>query len=150
MKTLILLLVLVIAGCNTEPSGIKERPKNYVSEKKPMTLTDEQLKELAEFIPEIVPTEKKENGHYIKAFGMSWRIHYTNKPFEGDLGAILAHLAKREMEKRGWYWSIGFEYNDIYLVVIHPSKDCTIEELITAYHENEYIALWLAIREAVR
>ena len=106
----------------------------------------EQLKELAEFIPEIVPTEKKENGHYIKAFGMSWRIHYTNKPFEGDLGAILAHLAKREMENR------GFDY-------VH-TKFPTFHKFIFAHenrnrsyrgeHENEYITLWLAIREAVR
>ena len=32
MKTLILLLVLVIAGCNTEPSGIKERPKEKMED----------------------------------------------------------------------------------------------------------------------
>lgn len=60
---------------------------------------------------------------------------------------ILAHLAKREMEKRGFcftYTSPDY-YRNLHTYTIRNSQDKTDKCLGLSCDENEYIALWSAI-----
>jgi len=65
--------------------------------------------------------------------------------------AILAHLAKREMEKRLWEWNSSYDLSGFqpgekihgqYCFGILTAPKCTVH---SEQDENEYIALWSAI-----
>ena len=70
--------------------------------------------------------------------------------YDYEINPILAHLAKREMEKRGYrlFLAQGFENNRWLAQYAIAPEDAhgTTEDVLK--NENEYIALWSAIIEA--
>jgi len=124
-------------------------------------LTDEQLKELAEFGAEFLGCPTDDKGRFEMPFGlrMKWWDLVGSFFNEKVASPALAHLAKREMEKRGFTWEcFGWEKRwkkppkqYCYRMYWRPDPDNVMSlEMKYANHENEYIALWLAIREAVK
>jgi len=61
----------------------------------------------------------------------------------------LAHLAKREMEKLGFVWSTKTNLNNgkYGSCFFKYSTEVGFEFPLSIWHENEYIALWLAIEK---
>ena len=59
---------------------------------------------------------------------------------------ILMHLAKREMEKQGFNHTVSCTSGE-YTVFIHPPTDS--DKITHIENENEFIAFWSAVREAV-
>ena len=133
-------------------------------------MTPEKLKQLAEFAFPFLGAKKINSGWQlinsfddVSAIYIPFRIQ-EQELFEDRKNApILAHLAKREMEKRGFQ----LEYNKfttqgyqwwIHQAEIPPDVDLMSKEMMEYFerckpkwqrHENEYIALWSAIEQAV-
>lgn len=113
-------------------------------------MTPQEQKELAEFGAEFLNARENDNEFYL------W-IH-KDKPWDDSIIAInpknlfddlataphLAHLAKREMEKRGFESFQHYRLNSSQYVyyIQNANYQCFKGE-----GENEYQALWLAIRE---
>jgi len=62
------------------------------------------------------------------------------------IAPVLMHLGKREMEKRGFTWKIEVHKKKYRVKVDRPS----IHYQKTQISTNEYIAFWLAVREALK
>jgi len=76
---------------------------------------------------------------------LGWLNPDKREFFEGYKTApILAHLAKREMEKRGWAWEGLKQCGKPQEYVWHFFKNDE-ETSKTAFNENYFIALWSAI-----
>lgn len=102
--------------------------------------TEAELKKLAEFAAEFLKLTKIEGSNLYRFTNAHGADHASYKDFFYSLKSpILAHLAKREMEKRGYaitHYSIPKE-DDVYHQYIVGSE--------TRFDTNEYIALWNAI-----
>jgi len=115
-------------------------------------------KQLAEFAAEFLGWDKEGGRWTIPPFCLKVGLYLADDPhakylFEHpETAPILAHLAKREMEKRGFWWhSSWFSNGKVYSIFfskLTSAKPGGWREL-EVEHENEYIALWSAIQEAV-
>lgn len=106
-----------------------------------------------------------------KQVGRAW--HFTSETInidawksdlfdDGRIAPILMHLAKREMEKRGFHWDSGFR-NETgewrkgkYDFSIERQKTPTCEKCgmfeidrVDKENDNEFIAFWSALEKAV-
>ena len=116
-----------------------------------MTLTDEQLKELAEFVAKFLglhQSMRPEKGRWFCNIPNGMPVYFTpDNMFQGIHGAILAHLAKREMEKQElWYRHEYMPDTKLHWFRIAIDKYTASNSQNSNYH----IALWLAIRDAVK
>jgi len=116
-----------------------------------MRIMTTDAKQLAEFAAEFLGRDKLRialSGPAIKRKGGIDPKGFFDSEFSAP---IIAHLAKREMEKRGFDWECSrwkggyvhhYEYK--FFTEIMPE---TREDLMD---ENEYIALWSAIESAMK
>ena len=102
-------------------------------------MNDEQLKDLAEWSRKFLA----DNTCYNLSSDMAESCLFH----KWHIAPVLMHLAQVEMEKRGFEWASSYNSNQkryFYTVVAldlsHKHKD----------HENEYIAFWTAVREALK
>lgn len=114
-------------------------------------MTEQEQKELGIFGLDWLGLEKLPNSDEWKFqfHSINWLLNPKNL-FDDDFGPILAHLAKRKMEEMGFgmswsHYTIEGELNHRFLLT-NGLSDLAVEK----YHENEYIALFFAIREAVK
>jgi hypothetical protein len=120
-------------------------------------MNDQELKELAEFAAGFSDFETHDWVHFHKDLG---RLDHSLVKifFKHDSSApLLAHLARREMEKRGFTWNCYSPSKGA-----HPDDskyEYEFEEDVQGegpmkrgckQHENEYIAMWMAIRKATQ
>lgn len=112
-------------------------------------MNDKELKELAEFAAEFLELKPLSDPC---VWILDGSVIMPNDMFEDDwpIPPILAHLAKRKMEGVGYQYLIGHTFGTdsvSYMAKVFLRKNPSQE----AYEEdkNEYIALWMAIREAV-
>jgi len=63
------------------------------------------------------------------------------------IAPVLMQLGKREMEKRGFEWCIS-SVDDLYQAEIGPKGTFKIAAKVE--HENEYIAFWSAVMQAIK
>ena len=97
------------------------------------------MKELAEFVAEFL-------GKTVTTqLGVIVLVKEETLFHDDTLSPYLAQLAKREMEKRGWYWHLK-NYASGYRCYMNKGIDAGH----FAEHENEFVALWTAIREATQ
>ena len=115
-------------------------------------MTDKELKELAEFAAEFLELEKTKDKRFPFNIDLGYGVmSITIKDMLDDcwISATVAYLAKRKMEEMGFEWVHSFNK-------LPGGKTIFICEVYTATNDfpgtgdNEYIALWLAIREAVK
>jgi len=108
------------------------------------------LKKLAEFAAKFLGHKRDYDHWNYKLMGHNWKPH---KDFLAEFtfsdprtAPLIAHLAKREMEKRGFEmeWSSRGEENLHYYYIY---KKGGLMHHSMGEHENEYIALWSAIME---
>jgi hypothetical protein len=114
-------------------------------------MTQQEQKELAEWAAEWLFGE---NSGYIYIEGAKFGAFpvVPNTFFYHDFApCILAHLAKRKMEELGFEY-FGIKIHGFYGYNFYSGRPKWDDMLFGDYkeHENEYIALWLAIREAVK
>ena len=110
-------------------------------------------KQLAEFAAEFIGYEQLT---YVDSFVTKGTIvidiNESTLFYKELTSPILAHLAKREMEKRGFWWhSSWFSNGKVYSIFfskLTSARPGGWREL-EVEHENEYIALWSAIKEAL-
>lgn len=130
---------------------------------------DKELKELAQFGARFLGMESEAHAgdyHWPTALVNSinyfeWNDHPDSNKldfvfFEDGFSSILAHLAKRKMERDLWEYSLSYNlhgfgsHNGIcgdYTFNILTAPNC---KTFKSTHKKEYIALWMAIREAVK
>ena len=135
-------------------------------------MTPKKQKQLAEFAAEFLGYHKDDSSFYWlgelsgrdagQGLGSPLAIdELVYELFESEQTApILAYLAKREMEKRGYWWRAEYEdgieppeaqedrYGYFFTKIV-SAKAHEWNNLII-WNNNEYIALWSAIFEAVR
>lgn len=121
-------------------------------------MTEPELKSLAEFAAEFLGFKKfKTNweGHGWFASAALPVSQFSECVFIDDkIAPILAHLGKREMEKREFqykhYWD-GLNHEHLFM---KPETNSIDEwdfsnKIAEGYHPNTFIALWSAIESAV-
>lgn len=124
--------------------------------------TEAELKKLAEFAAEFLGWELCPQNQWKIPDNIEWLYYVTHKHrdelprdfFEGHSSApILAHLAKREMEKRGFRWISSYGYHahteDEYFYEFTKWGETEEDEKTgSAFNkENNFIALWSAIEQ---
>lgn len=115
--------------------------------------SDLELQELAEFAASFFG-EKPEGFITIGKCSPHILCFRTKDLFEDEISApILAHLAKREMERRGWHWILSLGYysasdqpTDYFAEFSRWDKNEEQNYWGEAKHDNEFIALWKAIQ----
>ena len=135
----------------------------YLMIERGIKMTEEKLKQLAEFMPKYLNLKKRRCAYILITNEITYHITSTDF-FEGDFfPPLLAHLAKREMEKRGLEYKLTYRGHfvedefvytheaDIFIITRKPAPNYEITKMIQnpIDHENEYFALWSAIFEAV-
>ena len=115
-------------------------------------MTPQEQKELAEFGAEFLGLKVSESNLYTIVEGLHIEKNslYLHMFDSSMIAPILAHLAKREMEKRefgifsSYTWKNDGKPFYVYYINHYDYKTFRGEG------DSEYIALWLAIREAVK
>jgi len=116
-------------------------------------------KKLAEFAAGFLSWEKEDGRWMIPPFCFKVGLYLGDDPhakylFDNpETAPILAHLAEREMEKRGFSFSQFTDpenrLQDRYNCEFFPKGSTYLLRGDGVYNENEYIALWSAIQGAV-
>lgn len=120
-------------------------------------MTNKELNELAGFAAKFLgmlsahpnsyvwPKWLKDNVEYYEWIDHPNEDNLQHSLFKDGFASILAHIAKRKMEDMGWEWvaSVG-DVGPKYVWNVYTGKHRHDGE-----DDNEYVALWLAIREAV-
>ncbi len=112
--------------------------------------TEADLKKLTEFAAEFLrlPESDHEATRWKVDVGFKPDWHISEKSFfEGWFAPYLAHLAKREMEKRNIRWQISYTSVNAELeYVVEFYGNHTQDNIYgTATDKSEFIALWSAI-----
>ncbi len=123
-------------------------------------MNQQEQKELADWAAEwlgnIVSQGATDGYFYCRELLGGGHSNNTSVIFESIRSApALAHLAKRKMEDLGYtieYTNNSLEapFLDEYKYMYSVSEDIWDEHPKQSHSGNEYIALWLAIREAVK
>ena len=120
-------------------------------------MTPKELKQLAEFAAEFLGADEDSDSPKVFVGKSNYIIAVTeynlfNRPLTAP---ILMHLGKREMEKRLWEWNSSYDLSGFqsgekihgcYCFGILTAPKCTIHN---TQDENEFIAFWSAVMEAV-
>lgn len=113
-------------------------------------------KKLAEFAVGFLGLEYKLGCHWYPNGGCNQIYSGADTLFdERGPAPILAHLAKMEMEKRGFHWISSWGYHspegspDYFAEFNRWDEDTEQNKWGKADNENEYQALWSAIQEAL-
>lgn len=124
-------------------------------------LNEESLKSLAEFAAEFLRWEKGDDSwwsppldepnwlqerdyHDRKLCNIFFEPNYINNE-----APILAHLALKEMEKRGYCFAYHGPdyYRNSHTYTICKSQDITEKCLALSCNENQFVALWSSIEQ---
>ena len=122
--------------------------------------TELELKKLAEFAAEFLGWEIEDGRLSIPSFCLRVGLYLCDDPhvkyiFEHpETAPILAHLAKREMEKREFEWELATIWIKPgirgYQCEVYGFEKNNYSTEVVCSHENEYIAFWSAVMEAVK
>ena len=122
-------------------------------------MTPEELKQLAEFAPEFL--KKAINNNSLPMPSKRLQRLIFERPVHPDewfgyqeTAPILTHLGKREMEKREFEWELATIWIKPgirgYQCEVYGFEKNSYSTEVVCSHENEYIAFWSAVMEAVK
>ena len=70
--------------------------------------------------------------------------------FNGQYAPILMHLGKREMEKRGHSHTMYTHTDEVASYTAYVQPISASAGVVYSEHENEFIAFWSAVRDAMK